>query len=548
MRNSRTIELLEDQLKLFAEREKEHLKLISRQTKQIRQQTKQISLLSGKIDRLTVLLTENNKTIGSLEESLLQKDKNITSLSGKNRGLSKLLGNASEKIKPESDSSEDTEKKAPTPKERGNNKAIRKEHFHLEEEKVEVWPNDPAFDKSKAHVIGHVDSIRYSYIPPRFIKKIIRQYNCAIGEQVFCACAPRTPQMNSNYDASFISGIIWLRFIYSMPVERIIKQFTESGFELNKPTAYGLLCKTSIQLERFYDVLRKAIHSDPYIRMDETYHNVLVEEKNSKGKGIRKGYFWSAMAEHLGLIHFFYKKGSREKVVMTDYLDESYFGAVHTDGYSCYREIQTDSYPNAIRLSCIQHAKRKFIDIEKDEQAKDIVDTINRLYRIEHRIPPDLTPEEKLIVRNEKAPPVLKELKTKLQEIKNDPSTLPSLPLTEAVNYTLNEFDTFENYLLNPDYTLDNNHNEQINRYISLSRRNSLFFGSHDSASRAALIYSLACSCRLHDINVFEYFNDLLTRMPYLPPNAKYEVLRELLPDRWKKLSDEQVKELHASV
>jgi Transposase IS66 family. len=541
MRNSRTIELLEDRLKLFAEREKEHLKLI-------REQTGQIRLLSEKIEQLSVLLTENNKTIGSLEDSLLQKEKSITSLSGKNRGLSKLLGNASEKIAAESDSPEDTQKKAPTPKERGNNNAVRKEHFKLDVENVEVWPGDPAFDKSKAHVIGHLDSIRYSYIPPRFIKKIIRQYNCAIGDQVFCAYAPRTPQMNSNYDASFIAGIINLRFIYSMPVERIIKQFTESGFELNKPTAYGLLCKTSIQLECFYDVLRKAIHSDPYIRMDETYHNVLVEEKNSKGKGIRKGYFRSAMAEHLQLIHFFYRNGSREKAMLTDYLDESYSGAVHTDGYSCYRKIQTDSYPNAIRLSCAQHVKRKFFDLEKDEQAKDIVDTINKLYRIEHRIPPDLTPEKKLKERNKKAPPILKELKAKLQAIKDDPLTLPSGPLADAVNYTLNEFDTIKNYLLNPDYTLDNNPNEKINRYISISRRNSLFFGSHDSASRAALIYSLACSCRLHDINVFEYFNDILTRMPYLPPKPKYEVLRELLPDRWKKLSDQQVKELHASV
>ena len=173
---------------------------------------------------------------------------------------------------------------------------------------------------------------------------------------------------------------------------------------------------------------------------------------------------------------------------------------------------------------------------------------VNELYRIEHRIPPGLAPEEKLKERNKKAPPVLKELKTKLLAIKNDPLTLPSSPLAEAVNYTLNEFDAIENYLLNPDYTLDNNENERVNRYISLSRRNSLFFGSHDSPSRAALIYSLACSCRLHDINVFEYFNDILTRMPYLPPKPKDEVLRELLPDRWKKLSDQQVEELHASV
>jgi hypothetical protein len=34
-------------------------------------------------------------------------------------------------------------------------------------------------------------------------------------------------------------------------------------------------------------------------------------------------------------------------------------------------------------------------------------------------------------------------------------------------------------------------------------------------------------------MNVFEYFTDILSRLPYLPPKPDYEILRELLPDRW---------------
>lgn len=110
-----------------------------------------------------------------------------------------------------------------------------------------------------------------------------------------------------------------------------------------------------------------------------------------------------------------------------------------------------------------------------------------------------------------------------------------------ATNYLPNQWEAITNYLLDPDYTPDNNAIERTNRYISLSRRNSLFFGSHDAAKRAALLYSMACSCRLHNINVFEYFTHLLTRMAYIEPNASYQVLRELLPDRWTKQSTEQM-------
>ena len=69
-------------------------------------------------------------------------------------------------------------------------------------------------------------------------------------------------------------------------------------------------------------------------------------------------------------------------------------------------------------------------------------------------------------------------------------------------------------------------------RYISLSRRNSLFCGSHQGAKRAALIYSLACSCRLNNINSFEYFKDLLTKLIDIKPNTDHETIRNILPQK----------------
>ena len=101
-------------------------------------------------------------------------------------------------------------------------------------------------------------------------------------------------------------------------------------------------------LDCFYVVLRRAIHSDPYIRLDETYHCILNEGINKKGKATRKGYLRCAMADNLQPVQFFYKDGSRGKEVFDGYLDKSYCGAVHSDGLQCYKAIETDLYPNAI--------------------------------------------------------------------------------------------------------------------------------------------------------------------------------------------------------
>ena len=518
------IALLEDQLRLSAEREKSLQEQLARQSAQLRKQSVQIEELTA--------------SIRSLEEALLLKNGHIQDLTGKNRGLGKLLSNKSEKITVPAGSAQG---KAPggtaaaNLKERGNNNAKRKEFFDLETIIEEVYPDDPGFDKEKSRVIGYVDSILYECIPAKFIKRIFRQYNCLLDEKIYSGKAPRAPLLNSNYDGSFIAGMLQLRYIYSMPVERIVKYFTEHGFEMNKSTAHGLIKKSAWMMDCLDKALKKAILEDDYLSMDESYYTVLTKEKNSQGKGVRKGYIWAALGNTVKLVQYFYENGSRSREVLTNYIGEQYKGAIQSDGLANYKILETGTYPGVIRLGCFQHCKRKFLDIEGDEDAKEIVDLINSLYRKEHEIKEDWEPDKILKHRQEYAPPVLEELKEKLLSIQSDPGTLPKSPLAVAVNYTLGEYEALCHYIRRHDYKPDNNAIERLQRYISLSRKNSLFCGSHAGAERTALIYSLACSCRLNRINSFEYFADVLNRLAYINPNAPDEVYRELLPDRWTK-------------
>jgi hypothetical protein len=53
-----------------------------------------------------------------------------------------------------------------------------------------------------------------------------------------------------------------------------------------------------------------------------------------------------------------------------------------------------------------------------------------------------------------------------------------------AANYMLGEWKGLENIFTCGIYKLDTNTIERLNRYISLSRRNSLFFGSHKGARK----------------------------------------------------------------
>ena len=92
---------------------------------------------------------------------------------------------------------------------------------------------------------------------------------------IIAGSLPATPLLNSNYDASFIAGILQLRYIYSMSVERIIKLFAENGFKMNKSTAHGLIRKAARVFDVLQEVLHDAVHKDDYLHMDETYHTIL---------------------------------------------------------------------------------------------------------------------------------------------------------------------------------------------------------------------------------------------------------------------------------
>ena len=110
--------------------------------------------------------------------------------------------------------------------------------------------------------------------------------------------------------------------------------------------------------------------------------------------------------------------------------------------------------------------------------------------------------------------------------------------LREAITYLRNEWNAVVDIFNYGDTCLDNNMVERMNRYISLSRKNSLFFGSHKGAERGAILYTIALTCRMHKVNLFDYLTDVINRTAGWQPNTPLEKYRELLPDRWKKADE----------
>ena len=203
----------------------------------------------------------------------------------------------------------------------------------------------------------------------------------------------------------------------------------------------------------------------------------------------------------------------------------------------------TITFPDGVTVSIKQGSSfsvSRFIDrynskIQEEESC--LVELTNKLYQKEHEHcvgRQGWTDKDNLRHRKRYAPQILSEIKRELLRIKSKPDLLPKSEMAGAVDYMLAQWEAIKGIFTEGYYYLDNNLVERYNRYISLSRRNSLFFGSHKGAERGALFYSLTCSCRMQGINTFEYITEVINKAAKLPPNTDIKVYRNLLPDKWK--------------
>jgi transposase len=137
----------------------------------------------------------------------------------------------------------------------------------------------------------------------------------------------------------------------------------------------------------------------------------------------------------------------------------------------------------------------------------------------------DLTFDERRKLREEKSRPVFEELAAWVREEIPKVTTLRS-PIGKALAYFSEREKQLGMFLSDGMLLMDTNLIENTIRPIALGRNNYLFAGSHDAAQNAAIIYSLFATCKLHNVNPYEWQKAVLTLMPTFLASR----IKELLP------------------
>jgi transposase len=359
------------------------------------------------------------------------------------------------------------------------------------------------------------------YIRPKYIQPINE-----ISNTVITASLPGRIMEKCKAGEGLVAQILVDKYMDHIPLHRQLQRYLRAGVSMVQSTINGWVAGALFALTGLFELHEKTTLRTGYLNVDETTIKVLDEMK--KGT-THLGYYWVYLNSQEKLVLFDYQKG-RGREGPNEILKD-FKGYLQTDGYSVYEEF--DKKPGITLLHCMAHARRKFNDALQNDKARaeHALILFQQLYAIERTIKEKvLTGEDLLQLRKEQAVPVLEELEKWMTT--EYPKVTPKSPIGKAIAYCLPRWKKLSIYTTNAMLNIDNNPVENAIRPIAIGRKNYMFAGSHDAAQRAAMIYSLFATCRLHGINPYDWLKYVLQNIHLCTTQEK---LAQLLPQNWKK-------------
>lgn len=386
---------------------------------------------------------------------------------------------------------------------------------HLER-RIEVI--EPTEDITGLKKIGEEITEVLEYQSPKFyVRRIIRpKYSRPEKQGVIIAQLPSLPIEKGMAGASLLSWIIIEKFVYHMPLHRLIQKFAREGIKIPPATISDWVRQTCRLLDLLYEKLIDEVLRQNYLQADETPIPVLDKDKEG---ATHQGYYWVYHSVEKKIVLFDYREG-RGKTGPVEIL-KKFNGYLQTDGYAAYEALDTKQIT---LIHCMAHARRYFeqaLDNDK-ERAEYALKQIQKLYETERICKEgNYIPERREELRKEKSLPVLTEIKEWLK--KNYLHVLPKSLIGKAINYSLQRWDKLSLYATNGRLEIDNNLVENQIRPVAIGRKNYLFAGSHDAARRHAMLYSFIATCKLRGIDPESWLSDVLVRIQDHKVNKLHE-------------------------
>ncbi len=313
---------------------------------------------------------------------------------------------------------------------------------------------------------------------------------------------------------SLMAWIMNQKFCLALPLYRQEQELRRMGINLSRQTMSNWMISGARLLKPLYDALHKNLVSRNILHADETTLEVLNLSDSDKPLNAYMWVYRTSRNEKDPIILYDYQEG-RSGDYAKNFL-KGFSGYLHCDGWGGYDKVE-----HIKRVGCLVHLRRYFLNaLEIQEDKKDystdagkgflLIEKIFKAEKIDPEKPVEkskYSEEEIAEIRKNIQPKLLKEFFDFCEEYQG--RGLPKSVTGAAVNYALNQKDTFMTFLENPKLELSNNAAERAVKPFVIGRKNWLFCNTAGGAKSSALIYSIIETATENRLKPFEYLEFL---------------------------------------
>lgn len=344
---------------------------------------------------------------------------------------------------------------------------------------------------------------------------------------------PPKPFENCIASAFLLAWILVQKYCNHLPLYRQQRIFERDGMRLSRKTQCDWALASAELLAPIVECLMQKIRAGPVMQLDDTP----IECQGGRGQPNFQARLWTFVNPEVGGVVYRFTPG-RDSDSLADLLGD-FAGWLVGDGYSGNRAaankaVKANELSSDIRIGgCWAHVLRKFRDATKEAPgtAKLFLRGIKKLYEVEREADEArLTPKARAELRRQRSKPILLEIYKRAWRLGGQFSDAGVM--AKAIAYLRNQHRALRTFLEDGRIPIDNNSCERSIRPIAIGRRNWLFAGSMRGGRAAAVVFSLAESCRLAGVDPLDYFADVLVRVG-THSNSR---LDDLLPENWARL------------
>lgn len=379
-------------------------------------------------------------------------------------------------------------------------------------------------------VIGHEASHRLNYQPAVFEVLIEKREKRACRKgcdgSVVTASLPHRILPKCKATESLLSYIAVSKVLDRQPLYHLEKSIEQRyHWRIPRQTMARWMIQLSEKLQPLINLMKDQIIDYDVASLDATTLQVLKEPKRPAET---KSYAYCLRGGPQGkeVIIYEYNAYSQKNYVTETLLD--FKGYLHCDASPVTNEVGSKE---GVTLSyCNAHARRKFEQIvtanknAKHPLAREALHFYKELYKIERQAKDlKLSSLERYDLRLLKSQNILTDFNNWL--LLNRDKTLPHSPIGKAIAYAINHSRLLLTFLKDGRLEIDNNDTERDIKPFVIARKNFLFACTQAGADSLGVHFSLILTARLHGLNPYSYYTEILTKLPLCKTIPDFEAL-----------------------